>query len=125
MGRIAGLLFFQGEADTPDPTLYPRLSPKPTEWAGRFEAIVAGFRTDLAQPDLPVVFAQIGPMNHPPEVVIHWKTVQEQQRSVHLPYCAMITTDDLTLQDEDHFTTESYEIIGRRFAEAYWKLMHP
>jgi hypothetical protein len=37
----------------------------------------------------------------------------------------MITTDDLALKDEFHFTTPSYEEIGRRFADAYWTLTHP
>jgi hypothetical protein len=34
----------------------------------------------------------------------------------------MITTDDLPLADGVHFTTHSYQVIGERFAEAFFKL---
>ncbi len=35
----------------------------------------------------------------------------------------MITTDDLALKDGVHFTSESYQTIGGRFAEAYLNLI--
>jgi hypothetical protein len=35
----------------------------------------------------------------------------------------MITTDDLALRDVVHFTSESYQTIGKRFAEAYVNLI--
>jgi hypothetical protein len=72
----------------------------------------------LGQSELPVVFAQIG-ANTRPNRYPNWKIVQEQQSSVRLPFCKMIKTDDLALGDTVHFTTESYRIIGKRFAEAY------
>jgi hypothetical protein len=34
----------------------------------------------------------------------------------------MITTDDLALADEVHFTTESYLLIGQRYADAFLQL---
>ena len=42
-----------------------------------------------------------------------------QQRLVGLPYCRMIITVDLTYHDFPHYTPEGYQVIGRRFAEAY------
>lgn len=121
MGDLAGILFFQGESDTVDPARFPKFDPQPDQWASLFAELVADFRTDLGQPDLPVVFAQIGTYQSP-DTVPHWTTVQEQQASISLPMVAMITTDDLALQDEVHFTADSYTIIGARFAEAYQKL---
>jgi hypothetical protein len=69
-----------------------------------------------------VIYAQIG-SNTAQEAFINWEIVQEQQASVSLPMAAMIITDDLPLLDGLHFTTDSYRIIGRRFAEAFWNLV--
>ena len=122
MGRISGVLFFQGETDALDPILYPDPKPNPSNWAGLFNAFVADIRNDLGEPDLPVVFAQIG-SNNSPEAFPNWDRVKEQQSSIQLPMTAMITTDDLPLLDGVHFTAESYRIIGRRFAQAYGDLV--
>lgn len=54
---------------------------------------------------------------------INWAIVKEQQCSVEMPFCVMITTDDLALKDAVHFTTESYQIIGKSFTEAYLNLI--
>jgi peptidoglycan/LPS O-acetylase OafA/YrhL len=122
MGEVAGLFFFQGEADAIDPKAFPHLTPIPMRWADRFSVMVSDFRRDLALPQLPVVFAQIGTTTLSTHIVPHWDTVKQQQRSVELADTAMIATDDLPLQDEVHFTTASYQEIGRRFADAYWSL---
>jgi hypothetical protein len=76
---------------------------------------------DLSLPNLPLVFAQIG-SNTAPEAFNNWQVIQEQQATVKLPCTTMITTQDLPLGDAVHFTTESYKIIGQRFAEAYLDL---
>ena len=124
MGEVAGLLFFQGEADAVDPKAFPNLTPMPTQWASQFSAMVNDFRSDLLMTQLPLVFAQIGTTTASTQIVPNWDTVKGQQRSVELPHTSMITTDDLPLQDEVHFTTASYLEIGRRFADAYWMLTH-
>jgi aromatic ring-opening dioxygenase LigB subunit len=54
---------------------------------------------------------------------INWSIVKGEQSAVRLPFCAMITTDDLSLKDIVHFTTASYQIIGRRFGESYLGLV--
>lgn len=122
MGQLSGILFFQGETDAADPVRYPEPVPHPFDWAKLFEAFVTDFRTDLQAPEIPVVFAQIGPNAHS-ENVPNWEAVQTQQASVDLPKTAVIVTDDLALLDGLHFTADSYRIIGRRFAEAYWQLV--
>jgi hypothetical protein len=119
-GDIAGVLFFQGESDVLDPRSDPTRQ-APFDWAARFSQLVADLRTDLGQPGLPVVFAQIGPVDvaASPDAQVNWRALQEQQRSVNVPGVTMIKTSDLTLRDELHFTAEGYRDIGRRFAEAY------
>jgi hypothetical protein len=121
MGTISGILFFQGESDALDPKKNPGMMLSPNQWADQFTVFVRDWRSDLNQPDLPVVFAQIG-SNTRPNRYPNWKVVQEQQSSVSLPYCKMITTGDLALADTVHFTTGSYQVIGRRFAEAYLEI---
>jgi Carbohydrate esterase, sialic acid-specific acetylesterase len=121
MGKVAGILFFQGEIDTVDPKEDPKRTFSPNQWANKFTVLVKNWRSDLNLPNLPVVFAQIG-SNTEPERFINWAVVKEQQRKVKLPFSAMITTDDLALKDYVHFTTESYQTIGQRFAKAYLAL---
>jgi hypothetical protein len=104
-----------------DPQRFPQKKPEPHKWAEKFTRLVTDLREDLGDRSLPVVFAQIGPYNAPQNVP-EWEIVQAQQASIQLPGVAMIKTADLNLQDDVHFTAESYEIIGARFAEAYRKI---
>jgi hypothetical protein len=117
MGRIAGILFFQGETEA---ERKPRVRPYPADWARLFSELVADWRKDFDDPILPIVFAQIGI----PESIAfpNLALVKAQQESIGLPRTAMITTDDLPLVDGVHFTTDSYRRIGERFARAYWEL---
>jgi hypothetical protein len=122
MGQLSGLLFFQGEQDAVDLIQYPQPEPHSRDWAQLFSTFISDFRGDVGRPDLPVIFAQIGPdpasMDLP-----NWHLIQEQQALVTLPMTTMIITDDLPLMDGVHFTADSYRIIGKRFAEAYWELI--
>ena len=122
MGHFAGILFFQGETDAVDANLYPQYQPNPMNWSELFSKFVSNLREDLGEPELPVVFAQIG-ANTSLDDVPNWELVQAQQHSTRLPMSGMIVTDDLPLLDGLHFTAESYRIIGNRFAEAYLDLL--
>jgi len=122
MGETAGILFFQGENDALDPTLYPDVDPQPNQWAERFIDFVDDFRLDLQNPNLPVIFAQIG-THTAPEVFTGWEIVQRQQASIRLLQVAMIRTSDLELLDGVHYTAGSYQEIGSRYAQAYWQLI--
>lgn len=118
MGRIAAVLFFQGETDA---ELKPRVRPYPADWALLFSQLVADWRHDLNDQKLPVVFAQLGAI---PASVSYpgLEAVKAQQQSIKLPRVAMISTDDLPLLDGVHFTADSYREIGERFARAYREL---
>lgn len=117
-GEVAGILILQGEDDTMDPMSHPDRALSAATWGMKFGALVKGLRFDLGQPDLPVIFAQIGQLDGSTELP-NWETVRAQQAGVSLPGVAMITTDDLFLQSDAHFTTEGQVEIGRRFAAAY------
>ncbi len=120
-GEIAGMLFFQGEADALKPKPVAKRPLFPHQWANKFSAFVNNFRQDLGLQNLPVVFAQIG-SNKAPSLFVNWKPVQQQQKAVKLPSTAMILTADLPLNDAVHYTTKSYQVIGERFADAFWQL---
>lgn len=111
MGRIRGVLFWQGEANT----LSPELA---REWDPGFTVLVAALRLDLEDPNLPVVFAQIGPFAGPTRP--DWATVQKAQEQFTAPNVAMVITRDLPLIAGDylHVSGEGMLNAGRRFAEA-------
>lgn len=122
MGHLAAVLFFQGEADAMDPKQDEERVLSAHDYGDRFTQYVNDLRRDLGRPNLPIVYAQIG-SHAAPEAFTNWAVVQEQQAAVRLPCVAMITTDDLPLYDGVHYTTESYQRIGERFAAAYIRLM--
>lgn len=121
-GQVDGIIFFQGEADTVDPNMAPHLPLAVNNYTEMFEKFVTGMRADLGDPNLPVVYAKIG-SNKNSEKYVNWAMIQKQQESVVLACSAMITSDDLELRDEIHYTTPSYQIIGERFADAFHALL--
>lgn len=122
MGQVAGLIFFQGESDAVVPERNSGLRLSPHDWAEQFAAFVTAWRNDLDMDNLPVVFAQIGSTTDH-DLYSNWAVVQAEQASVELPGVMMIKTQDAPLQDYVHYTTGGYELIGRRFAEAYHSLV--
>lgn len=122
MGRLEGLLFFQGESDTHRGELYQGLPRRPHTWGRKFTTLVNDVRRDLGRPDLPVVFAQIG-VHASPDRYVNWEVVQAEQARVQLPNVRMIETSDLALRDRVHYDTPSYRTIGRRFADAMAALL--
>lgn len=124
MGRLAGMLFFQGESDGHRGEMYQGVPRRPDTWATHFARFAHDFRRDVRQPDLPIVFAQIGP-HADPERYTNWAQVQAEQGRVELPGVAMIATGDLSLKDRVHYDTPSYQTIGGRFAAAMADLLGP
>jgi len=122
MGRLSGVLFFQGESDTNDLETLHGFPLRPDTWATHFTRYVHDLRSDLRQPQLPVVFAQIG-AHTAPDRYVNWTTVQAQQASVDLPQVRMIRTSDLSLIDRVHYDVPSYRTIGGRFAAAMAELL--
>ncbi len=124
MGKVEGVLFFQGEWDALKPEAMQgvfRGTVDHTKWARRFTGYVRGMRRDLGKPRLPVVFAQLGDHGDPAKYV-NWSKIQAIQAGIRLPKVAMIQTAGLPLRDKVHFNAESQREIGRRFARAYLRL---
>lgn len=116
MGVVSGILFFQGEADAIDPDLFPDLTPDAVAWAEKFATFAFNFRADIGNPNVPLVYAQLGsPENL--EGLSNWEAVQQQQERLQIPNGRMIVTKDLPM-DGIHYTADSYRVIGQRFADA-------
>ncbi|MEO7653898.1 MAG: sialate O-acetylesterase [Bryobacteraceae bacterium] len=112
-GRIAGVLWYQGENDSPPETA-------PT-YGSRFEAFVPALRRDLGRPDLPFYYAQLSRYANPPAPYYeNWNKIQEAQRLAEsrIPGVRMVATIDLELGDPIHLGRPALERLGRRFARA-------
>lgn len=121
-GRIAGILWYQGESDAQSATAA-------AHWRERFEQLVRGFRADLGEPNLPVVYVQIADRparDHDRARYPGWRTVQEQQATAQarLRCSAMVSARGLELrEDQLHLTTASQRILGPRLAAAMDRLV--
>jgi len=116
MGTVEGILMFQGEREA-------KTGQDADNWDELFLDMVSNLRNDLDIPNLPVVFAQIGPT--PKQISPYWEIVKQRQAAVKAKNVSMITTDDLATFDGLHFDVPSYTIIGERFAAAMWSLLKP
>jgi len=113
VGRpIKGILWDQGASDTFDG--------KAKLYVERMHKLVAAFRRDLNQPDLPFYFGQIGcfPLQTIEELP-DWNLIQELQRQLEpaLAPGGMVAGIDLPLCDWGHYSTAALKRFGHRFAK--------
>jgi hypothetical protein len=112
-GRLAGILWHQGESDA------GRCKNNPEYYPQRLKEIAAAFRRELNVPDVPFIIGEIGglPANHS-------KVMNPllAKAAAGIERCALVPAEDLTgsLPDRVHFDTPSYLILGTRYY-AYWK----
>ena len=113
-GKVAGVLWYQGENDTGEEpaVLYPQ----------KFRGLIAKVRDDLGRPELPFYYAQLSRFagTVTPAYYGAWNQVQEAQRlaETQIPHVGMVATIDLELGDHIHLNQPSLERLGRRFAQA-------
>lgn len=108
-GKVTGILWYQGESDA-SPKAAPRFQAK-------FENLVAAFRADLGQAELPFYYVQIG--RHVSRTNVgEWNQVQEMQRLAAraIPHSGMAPAVDLSLDDGIHVGTQDHKRLGRRLA---------
>jgi len=117
-GRVKGLLWYQGEADAS-----PKAAP---EYSAKMEKLIAAFRQDFAQPDLPFYYVQIGRhVNY--TNADEWNLVQESERKLEsrIPRVGMAPAADLTLDDGIHVSTPDLKRLGRRLADMVTHDLYP
>ena len=116
-GRLRGILWHQGESDAT-----PALS---LLYAERLRTLIARFRADAGDPNLPFVIGELGRFSGKP-----WSADVARVDSVHraiaasVPNVAYVSSDGLTDKgDQLHFDAASQRAFGERYATAYLALV--
>ena len=112
-GKVRAILWHQGESDAT-----PELS---VVYAAKLRALIAQFRTDLGQPDLPFIVGQLGQFDGKP-----WSADVQRVDAAHraiaasVPNVAYVSSDGLRDKgDALHFDAASARLFGQRYAAAY------
>jgi sialate O-acetylesterase len=117
-GRIRGILWYQGESDA-----NPKAAPA---FAEKFEKLIAAFRQDFLQPELPFYYVQIGRhVNYTNQA--EWNAVQDAQRKLEsrIAKVGMVPAVDLSLDDGIHINTQDHKRLAARIANLVSHDMHP
>lgn len=107
---IKGVIWYQGEANTPDPGLYKKL----------FPAMVAQWRAFFHSPELPFYYVQIAPWQSEGKDKLDWAWFRQCQLELmdEVPHVGMVTTGDA---GSETFIHSPYKTkVGERLA--YWAL---
>jgi hypothetical protein len=117
--RIAGALWLQGESDS--------LENRYGVYSGKLVSLVQRLRNDLDVPDLPFIACTIRPDIIPKGKYLHVKEINEDLLNLpnQVSNTACVDARDLDghIGDYMHYNTESQQMIGRRYAQAYFGLM--
>jgi sialate O-acetylesterase len=123
-GRIAGILWYQGESDAnPDDA---------ANYHRNMLELVQELRQDIGQFDLPFYYVQIGRVvmenvEEPAWDPKGWNLLREAQRTLlgKLPHSAMVSAIDLELDDLIHIGTNGLKRLGQRLADVADGLASP
>jgi hypothetical protein len=116
-GEIAGILWHQGESDSPTPE-------KRAGHAEKLERLIADLRADLNAPDVPFILGQLGEF-HAAKVpgTADMNAILTEFPKTH-PTTACVESKGLTDSgDKTHFDAKSLRELGRRYADAYLTLL--
>jgi sialate O-acetylesterase len=117
-GRVKGILWYQGESDA-----NPKAAP---EYSAKMEKLIASFRQDFSQPELPFYYVQIGRhVNY--TNANEWNMVQEAERKLEsrIPRIGMVPAADLSLDDGIHVSTPDLKRLARRLADVVTHDLYP
>ncbi|MEO8335350.1 MAG: sialate O-acetylesterase [bacterium] len=116
-GELKAILWHQGESDA-NATAAPL-------YAERLRALIARFRTVLGNPTLPFLIGQLGRFDGNP-----WDAPRTEVDSVQralateIPNVAFVSSEGLKDKgDNTHFTAAAARELGRRYADAYLRLV--
>lgn len=99
------VIFWQGEAE-------PMNGLPVSDWAYRFQSMIASFRTDLALPKLPVLYVRLGDQTLG---YATWNEMRQQQESVSIQHGLMVSVDGIPTEGGwVHYTDDNYREIARR-----------
>ena len=116
-GVLKGILWHQGEGDS--------TPARAAVYEEKLHALIKRLRADLNTPELPFIAGQLGRFPGAP-----WNESKEKVNQVHVtlpqkvPHTAFASAEGLTDRgDHLHFDAKSARTLGRRYAEAYLKLV--
>jgi hypothetical protein len=116
-GKLRAILWHQGESDAT-----PALS---VLYAAKLRALIARFRADVGDPNLPFIIGELGKFDAKP-----WSAEVARIDSVHraiaasMPNVAYVSSDGLRDKgDTLHFDSASQRTFGERYAAAYLGLV--
>jgi hypothetical protein len=116
-GTLHGILWHQGESDS-NRELAPAHEAK-------LHKLIARFRAELKASKVPFIVGQMGQFPGNP-----WNEFKQQVDRAHrelpqkVPHTAFANSDGLKDKgDKVHFDSDSYRELGRRYADAYLKLL--
>ena len=111
--KIKGLLWYQGESEVGSPESI-------NNFEKNFLNIIDCLRRDLDQPDLPVLYVQIGRwVRDDAKLALAYEQIREHQRlvSTKRKNIYFTTAIDQTLYDPIHVSGSGEQCLGRRLAE--------
>ena len=118
-GTLKGILWHQGESDATREFA--------EGYAAKLQALIARMRAALGAPNVPFIVGQMGRFEGSP-----WNGYKIQVDRAHrelpekLARVAFVSAEGLKDKgDKTHFDTASYRELGRRYADAYLRLVSP
>lgn len=118
LGTLAGILFWQGEADTRDPKI------ETLKWSDNFGNLVARSRTDFGNAKLPWAYVRLNNLRTTQIQANasgqpYWNTLRQLQTNLSISNVVMVSSDGAAFQtDKTHCTTAGYVTMGIRIADA-------
>ena len=121
-GRLAGILWHQGESDSNNESLA-------ATYSARLVRMVRAMRADLGCGDVPVVLGELGRYLADNRAKSgRYRYFEKVNEALHgaariLPSCECVSSEGLSPKsDVLHFDTESLRVFGERYAEAMKRL---
>lgn len=116
--KIEAVIWHQGEADSCDPE-------KARTYKIKFLAVMNGFRKDLGNPNLPVLAAELHRKTAPACKYHGLVSAQTKEAVDELGNSAFVSSEGLLPNELDpiHLDTPAVRELGKRFAEAYRKIL--
>ncbi len=115
-GDLKAILWHQGESDAPPD--------RAAVYKENLKAVIARFREDLGQPELPFIIGQLGRFPGKP-----WTESEEVLDRAHReiaeedPRVAFVSSEGLLpMEDQVHIDADSQREFGKRYADAWLEL---
>lgn len=114
-GTLKGIIWHQGESDSRNPELY----------TAKLQKLIADLREDLGDATLPFIVGELAQWR----VNGNSDAFNEMLRKIpeHIPYSDCVSSGELVplIDEKDpHFSADSQIILGRRYAEAVYRLCY-